>query len=180
MTGVRSTRLLIVIFVGLLGAAYLLNLARQTSVVPIAYPTPLSEVFPGIEQTQITRMEVENRLDGRKVSMVKAPGDWIGADQNGKTIALDLAQVTRMIQILPTLRYNRVMEGSDVKAFGLADGGSFVIRFDAGGTSYTLHVGDLNSAQTLSYVQRGDSGPVVQVPARDAAILVRMVTSPMP
>jgi hypothetical protein len=112
--------------------------------------------------------------------MVKAPGDWLGADQNGKTLALYLAHVTRMIQILATLRYNRVMEGSDVKAFGLADGGSFVIRFDAGGAAYTLHVGDLNSAQTYSYVQRGDGGPVVQVPARDAAMLVRMVTSPMP
>jgi uncharacterized protein DUF4340 len=178
MISARTTRWLIVVFVALLGLVYVLNLARQNAVVRIPYPTPQPELFPGIEQTQITRIEVENRVDKRKLTLVKAPGDWIGADQNGKTVPVDLVQVTRMIQILPTLRYNRIMEGSDVKAFGLADGGYFIVRFDAGGTSYVLHVGDVNSAQTYSYVQPGDSGPVLQIPARDAAMLVRMVASP--
>ncbi len=178
MIGARTTRVLIVVFVGLLGLVYVFNLARQNTAVRIVYPTPQPELFPGIDQTQITRIELENLVDKRRLTLVKVPGDWLGSDQNGKSVQVDMAQVTRMIQILPTLRYNRVMEGSDVKAFGLADGGYFVVRFDAGGATYTLHVGDVNSAQTYSYVQRGDGGPVLQIPARDAAMLVRMVASP--
>ena len=178
MSNTRTTRILIVIFVALLGVAYLVSVARKAS-APTPPPVPVSlYVFPGVEPTQITRIELENQVDKRKLTLVKVPGDWIGTDQNGKTVQVDLAQVTRMIQILPTLRYNRIMEGSDVKAFGLADGGYFIVRFDAGGTSYVLHIGDVNSAQTYSYVQRGDSGPVLQIPARDAAMLVRMVTNP--
>ena len=178
MTGSRTTQVLIVAFVGLLGLAFVFNLARQNAVVRIPYPTARPELFPGIDQTQITRIEIDNLVQNRKLTLVKVPGDWTGTDQTGKNVPVDLAQVTRMIQILPTLRYNRTMEGSDVKAFGLADGGYFIVRFDAGGTSYVLHIGDVNSAQTFSYVQRGDNGPVVQVPARDAAMLVRMVTNP--
>ncbi len=175
----RTTRLLIGVFIGLLGLVYLLNLAGQNATARIPYPVIAPELFPGIAQTQITRIEVENRVDKRKISMVRVPGDWLGTDQDGKSVPVDLPQVTRMIQILPSLRYNRVMEGSDVKAFGLADGGLFIVRFEAGGSTYTLHIGDLNSAQTYSYVQRGDSGPVVQVPARDVAMLVRVVANPM-
>jgi uncharacterized protein DUF4340 len=178
MTGSRTTQVLIVAFVVLVGLAYLFNLAQQNATVRIPYPTALPELYPGIEQTQITRIEIENLVQKRRLTLVKVPGDWIGTDQTGKSVPVDLAQVTRMIQILPTLRYNRIMEGSDVKAFGLADGGYFIVRFDAGGTSYVLHVGDVNSAQTYSYVQPGDSGPVLQIPARDAAMLVRMVASP--
>ena len=64
-----------------------------------------------------------------------------------------------MILNLLTLRYNRVMEASDVKTFGIADGESFVVRLDAG-KSYLLCVGGSNSDPSHAYIQRGnDSMP---------------------
>ncbi len=80
-----------------------------------------------------------------------------------------------MIQIRPTVRYNRIMEGSDVTAFGLADGGRFVVHFEARGDAYTLHIGELNSALTYAYVQLGDNGPIGQISATDANGLVAIV-----
>jgi hypothetical protein len=179
----RSTRLLILIFVGLLAAAFVINIARQNTPVPTPRITPLIEVFPGIDATQITRIEVENRPQKRKITLVRTPGQWAVTDEKQQTVTVDVAQITRMIQILPTLRYNRVMEGSDLKAYGLADGGLFVVRFSVGDTSYALHVGDLNSDQTYSYVQReanGSSSPVLQVPASQVATLVSIVANPTP
>ncbi len=67
------------------------------------------------------------------------------------------------------------MEGSDVTAFGLANGGRFVVHFDARGSSYTLHIGELNSALMYAFVQLGDNGPIGQIPATDANSLVTMV-----
>lgn len=183
MTTFRSTRLLLLVFVGLLAAAFVINIARQNTPVPTPRITPLIEVFPGIDATQITRIEVENRPQKRKITLVRTPGQWVATDEKQQTVTVDVAQITRMIQILPTLRYNRVMEGSDLKAFGLADGGLFVVRFSVGDASYTLHVGNLNSDRTYSYVQReasGSSSPVLQVPASQVATLVSIVANPTP
>jgi hypothetical protein len=176
----RTTRLLIVLFVGLLAVAYLVNLVQQNKTVYVPYPTPLPEVFPGIDARQITHIELENPGWKRKIVLDKVPGDWVAKDGDGKPIQVDLGQVTRMIQILPTLRYNRVLESTDLKAFGLADGGLFVLRFSVGNASYTLRVGDPNSAQTYSYIQRGDGGPVLQADMQQVAQLVRLVANPNP
>jgi hypothetical protein len=172
MTSAHTTRLLIVVFLALLGVVALVQLNRPADTPA---PTVLPMLFPGIGPTQITRIELENHMTGQKLTLVKVPGDWTGTDEKGRPVPVDLNRVTRIIQILPTLRYNRMMEGSDVKAFGLADGGLFVVRFDAGGSTYTLHVGDLNSALTYAYVQRGDDGPIGQILATDANTLTTLV-----
>ena len=86
-------------------------------------------------------------------------------------------QIADMIQNLPTLRYNRVMEGSDVKAFGFADGGFFVVRFDAG-ASYLLRVGDLNSDQSYTYVQRGNDPTVLQVLFKQLYLILLVILDP--
>jgi hypothetical protein len=179
----RSTRLLILVFVGLLVAAFAINLARQNTPVPTPRITPLIEVFPGIDATQITRIEVENRPQKRKITLVRTPGQWTATDQKQQNVTVDVAQITRMIQILPTLRYNRVMETSDLKAFGLADGGLFVVRFSVGNASHALYVGDINSDRTYSYVQaetNDASSPVLQVPVSQVATLVSIVANPTP
>ncbi len=175
MTSPRTTRLLIVAFVGLLVVAAAINGIRQSSGPDTATPMPLVYLFPQVESTDITRIDVENHLEGGKLILVRTPGDWLGTDGNGKSVPVDLSKVTRMIQILPTLRYNRLMEGSDVTAFGLANGGRFVVHFDARGSSYTLHIGELNSALTYAYAQLGENGPIGQIPATDANNLVSIV-----
>ncbi len=79
-----------------------------------------------------------------------------------------------MIQFLPTLRYNRVMEGSDVQAFGLSDGGILIVSFEVG-ARYTLHIGDLNSDLACSHVQREPDVYIPQVPAVPVATLLHLV-----
>ena len=176
----RTTLLLIVLFVGLLAVVYVVNQAEQQNAPAVSFPTVPPLIFPGVDSRQITHIELENTILKRKIVLDKVPGDWVGKDIDGKPIQVDLAQVTRMIQILATLRYNRVLEASDLKAFGLADGGLFVLRFSVGDTSYTLRVGNPNSAQTYSYIQRGDGGPVVQADLQQVAQLVRLVANPNP
>jgi hypothetical protein len=184
MTSPRTTRLLIIAFVGLLLVAAAVNGVRQNIAnSSVTLVTPLPYLFPRVQSTDITRMEIENHLEGGTLILTRVPGDWLGTDGNGKSVPVDLARVTRMIQILPTLRYNRIMEGSDVTAFGLANGGRFVVHFDARGSSYTLHIGELNSALTFAYVQPGDNGPIGQIPAADANSLVaiaRVTGTPAP
>jgi len=76
-----------------------------------------------------------------------------------------------MLQILSSLRYNRIMEGSDVKAFGLADGGMYSVSFDAGRT-YTLLVGNLNSDSSFAFVQRGVGTAILEVQAQSIITLL--------
>ncbi|MEP7285974.1 MAG: DUF4340 domain-containing protein [Chloroflexota bacterium] len=177
MSGSRTTRLLLVVFVGILAVAYLLNLAQQSSrPQPTATPETQPDVFPGVEPTQITRIEIESVRVNRKITLVKVPGDWKGTDEKGASVPVDLAQVSRMLQVLSSLRYNRVMEGTaDVKTFGFEGGGFFIVRFDAG-QQYSLHIGDLNSAQTNAYIQRGDDPTVLQVPSDQIFILLLMIS----
>ncbi len=168
----RTTFLLVLLFAGLLGASLLLNPTRQVASTPP--PTTFPEVFPGVAQTQITQITLERRSTGRKISMTRVPGDWTASDENGHPVQVDLNQVARMLQILSTLRYNRVMEGSDVQPFGLSDGGLFIVNFDAG-AHHTLHIGDLNSDLTYTYIQRESEVSILQVPAVQVATLIRMV-----
>jgi hypothetical protein len=179
MRNFGATKLLLLAFVGLLGVMALVNQARQNAASPLPTRAMVQNVFPDITQTQITRMTVENRQIGKKAILVKVPGDWLGTDEKGSKIQVDLNQVTRMLQILSTLRYNRVMEGSDVQAFGLSDGGLFVVSFEAG-ASYTMHIGDLNSALTFAYVQRDTEKSILQVPAEQVNTLVLMVRDQSP
>ena len=62
-----------------------------------------------------------------------------------------------------------------VKTFGLHGGGYLAVRFEAG-QPYTLHIGDLNSAHTNAYVQRGQESNVLQIPADQIVTLLLMVS----
>lgn len=170
----KTTRWLAVLFLVMIALAYFVNQARP----PRATPTPLPEVFPGVAPTDIKRIEVENVASKHKYTLVRLPGEWKGTDENGKNVEVDLNQVTRMIQAISTMRYNRIMDGSDVETFGLKNGGVFVVRFDAGAASYTLRIGEINSARTHSFVQRGDDPTVLQVPVDPIIELVRLVVEP--
>ncbi len=84
-----------------------------------------------------------------------------------------------MLQILSALRYNRILDKSetDLRAFGLADGGWFILRFDAG-ARHMLRVGEVNAARTDSYVQRGEGGSVYLAPYDKVGMLVPLVNCP--
>ena len=64
-----------------------------------------------------------------------------------------------MIQILPTLRYNRVMEGSDVKAFGFAEGSNIVARFKASAARNLVAMESAGHSKTDS-IQSGRGQPL--------------------
>ena len=172
----RTSLLLGIIFVVLLGLTVAVNVTRQNNAPPLEFPTAPPLVFPDVEQTQITRIEMENHLNGKSITLVKQPGDWEGKDKDGQPIQVDYGQIARMLQVLATLRYNRIMEGSDVKAFGLTAGGYFLVRFDAG-RSYTLTVGDQNSDHSFVFIQRAPDEPVLQVSAPQMSVLLAMVAT---
>ena len=64
-----------------------------------------------------------------------------------------------------------------MKAFGFADGGFFVVRFDAG-ASYLLRVGDVNADQSYAYVQRGNDATVLQVPFKQLYLILLVILDP--
>src|SRR5687767_1790637 len=102
----NTTRLLVVLFLGMLALAFFVNQAQP----PRPVPTPIPEVFPEVHATDITRIELENTENKQKYSLVRSPGEWKGTDENGNSVEVDPGQITRMIQTISTMRYNRVME----------------------------------------------------------------------
>ncbi len=170
----RTTLLLLGIFLALAAVAYVQSTTQQP--IQVLPPTAQLEVFPGVEATQITRIELENHRTGKKVTLIKVVGGWQATDEKGTAVQLDPGQLPRMLQILSTLRYNRIMEGSDVKAFGLADGGLYSVSFDAG-RAYTLLVGDLNSDSSFAFVQPGVDASVLQVPAQSILTVLAPVSA---
>ena len=117
---------------------------------------------------------MDDPVGKHRLTLIRSAGGWSGTDENGKPFDVDLPQVTRMIQILASLRYNRIMEGSDLNAFGLANGGVFTVRFEAG-ACYTLHVGNPAPTGTDAYVQVNDDPKVYLANFTEVASLVSMV-----
>src|SRR5579859_7450519 len=177
MLNQRTTIMLIVIFILLVGVYYALDQTEHSLHPPLPTPTTHPLVFPGIAPSQITRLEVDDVQGGRKIILVKQPGGWLATNESGLTVNAKSKEISDMIQNLPTLRYNRVMEGSDVQAFGFAGGGFMVVKFDAG-ASYLLRVGDLNSDQSYAYVQRGTDPAVLQVPYKPLSLIIAAIIDP--
>lgn len=88
-------------------------------------------------------------------------------------LALAFLEVARLIQILASLRYNQIMEGSDLSAYGLTNGGIFTVRFEAG-ASHTLHVGKPMPTGTDACVQVNDNLKVYLATLADVTTLVNM------
>jgi hypothetical protein len=172
-----GTRLLAVIFVVMLGAALLLERARQGDAISVAVVTALPEVFPGVRMADITRIEVEAVRVKKRYIFERQLADWKITDQDGKPAQIEIAQVTRMLQVLSTLRYNRSWEGMDVSEFGLENGGYFTVSFVAK-QPYSMRVGEINSAQTGVYIQRGGESTVLLVPREPIINLLLMFSVP--
>src|SRR4051794_17144464 len=100
MNGFNTTRLLGIVFVGLLGVFALFGLSQHNTPVEALHAPQDPEIFPGIDPTQITQISVENRQSGRKVTLIKVPGDWTATDEKGAALKPDLNLVAKMLQIL--------------------------------------------------------------------------------
>jgi hypothetical protein len=106
-------------------------------------------------------MTISNDASGQQVTWTRTSAGWQAVDAKGHSLTVNLTNVARMIQILATLRYNRVLEESNVAQFGLTGNGRAVIEFDAGAkTPYRLRIGDQSPYGDLTYVQR-DTDPSV-------------------
>jgi hypothetical protein len=173
----RATRLMIVVFIGVLLFAFSLNTIRQRSRPPTPTPAPVTYLFPDVLTTTITRMDVTNVRFGKHVTLVKVPGEWLGTDKDGKSVTVNLTMIPPMLRILSSLRYTQVMDSSqaDLAKFGLTDGGWFTVKFEAAGKSYTLYVGDSNPSRTLSYVQLEQNGQVFLADYNQVGQLVSVV-----
>jgi hypothetical protein len=178
----QRIRVLVIVFVAFLGVFALLGTAlrspgAQATTSPAATSIPF--VFPKVETTTITLIELEKPSTGQKLKLTKVPGDWLGENEKGAKINIDLTKMPPILQILATLRYNFIIMSSELENFGLADGGRFIVRFTAGAT-YTLHIGNDNPDQTMTYVQRGENSPVLVVNAQPVATLEGMLASQAP
>ena len=182
MANSKTVRVLIVVFVGVLAFAAiyprLMSLTGGRSLPsPLPPPTEIPFVFGGISPTDITRISVEARATGHRVTLAKGISEWSATDQDGKALDVSPNQISKMITILPSLRYNRSMNESNLKDFGLADGGEFIVQFDAG-RSHTLRVGAISADGSLSYVQRDAESAVLWVPVQPVAGLLALVSAP--
>jgi hypothetical protein len=183
----RATRLMIVVFLGVLAFAYTVNALRVRSQPPRPTLTPetTTYLFPDVLTTVITRVEISNTRAHKRVTLTKQPGDWVAVDEKGQTQPLELAQIPPILQVLATLRYTDTLDSAeaDLPKYGLADGGWFIVKFDAAGRSYSLHIGDVNPSGELSYVQVDPetmgTTPILLVPSMAVAQLVNIVDVPL-
>ncbi|PJF35815.1 MAG: hypothetical protein CUN49_08665 [Candidatus Thermofonsia Clade 1 bacterium] len=168
----RTVIVLFAIFIGLLGVAAL-AFPRHAPPSAQSSPTPIPYVFPRVLPAQITRIDLEDRRDPQKpvtITLIKTAGDWQAIKASGRVGAPNLAKIARLLNGLASLRYNRIIDSTSVEAFGLADGGRYVIRFVADRT-YTLHIGGNSPDQTLAYVQRDGSSFILLVSAEQITAL---------
>lgn len=175
----RTVIILFVVFIALLGASALIFPRRAPpSAGGEPSPTPILYVFPRALPAQITRMDLEDRRDAAKpakITLIKTAGDWQAFRSERDAPSLpDLTKIARLLNGLASLRYNRIIDSTNLEAFGLADGGRYVIRFVADRT-YTLHIGSTSPDQTLAYIQRDGSQAILLVPAEQAAALISAV-----
>jgi hypothetical protein len=166
----RTTQILLAIFVVMVGVVAWNN-NRQP---PPPLITPLPEVFPSVQATDITKIELFNILNHDHITMIKASGIWNITDADGKPSGIPARQISNILQFLPGLRYNRVMDGSDLRAYGLDMGGFYDVRFTAG-TTHTLYIGDVTSDGTYVYVKRDSDPRVLQVSLNDVYNIVSPV-----
>jgi hypothetical protein len=168
----RTVIVLFAVFIALLGASVLL-FPRRAPPSAQASATPIPYVFPRVLPAQITRMDLEDRRDAAQpvtITLIKTAGDWQALRAGAELTPPDLTKVARLLNGLASLRYNRIISSAELEAFGLADGGRYVIRFVADRT-YSLHIGSNSPDQTLAYVQRDGSDAILLVSAEQVAAL---------
>ena len=169
----RTTVILLVLFGGLLAASVLINVSRRNRAVFSVTATPNIELFPVVQPETITRITISDSASGQRVTWTRDSSGWQAINATGQSLAVNLTNVARMIQILATLRYNRVLEESNVAQFGLAGNGRAVIEFDAGAkTPYRLRIGDPSPYGDLTYVQRDNDASIYLIAGPEINLVI--------
>jgi hypothetical protein len=123
-----------------------------------------------VEPSAVVLIVVRSGDGKQSVTLTRVPGDWRLTDVKGSRSAPDLAQISRVIQILGTLRYNRVIRDQNVAAYGLSGDGKVTIEFDAG-ISHRLKIGDLAQVSGFTFVQRDGDAAVYLVPTETIGVV---------
>jgi hypothetical protein len=181
----RLTLSIAVIFGGLLLLSLSVAATRQQQVQNIAATintrrettTPVVQdglLFPAVQPTDVTSITVRDGQTGRAITLVKEPGNWRATDEKGAAVALSderLANLSRVVTIIGTLPYNRVIIDQNLSSYGLAGDTGLTIQFEAG-TTHRLKIGTIAQVSGLTYVLRdNDNSTIYLVPTQSLEVL---------
>lgn len=186
----RLTLLVALIFGGLLLFSLFLQAVQRDQVISLGGTqaarftpgTPQSGVmFSGVEPSAIVKIVIRDSTSGHTLTLAKVPGDWQARDEKGNPATFDLANLSRVIQILGTLRYNRVLVDKNVAAYGLAGDAKVTIQFETGTFNHRLRIGDVVQVSSeFTYVQRDDDGSIYLVPTQTLNVLSGLLAGSPP
>lgn len=187
----RLTLSIAVVFGGLLFfSLFVASIRQQTtnnalatiraSVTPVAQSGLL---FPNVQPDAVTKIVVRNSETGKSITLIKVPGDWNASDEKGNAITLSsasIANLSRVVQIIGTLPYNRVIiDQSNVATYGLAGDARLTVQFEAG-TTHQLKIGAIAQVSGLTYVLRDNDSTVYLVPTQSLEILSGLLAGAPP
>jgi len=168
----RSTGLLLLVFVLLLGYVYFVELKKPAAVAPVdksAWVLTLSQ--DDVQQLAVT-------YQGQSATYVKADGAWHMGALDG--VEADATQVDSVVLSLVNLQATRVLTQSleALSTYGLEKPPLTVTLGLANGGQDVLFFGDKNPTGTQYYVVHKGSDPVFLVYAALADDLRNLVLSP--
>lgn len=188
----RLTLFLAFVLAALLGFSLFVNATRvqvirdhadQFTLTPV---TPQAGfLFPSVEPALIAKIVIRD-AKGTQVTFVKVPGDWQATNGLGTPQPTDLANLTRVIQILGTLRYNRVLADSNLSSYGLTGEGNVSIQFEtspmanAPAISHRLKIGITAQVSGFTYVMRDQDSAIYLAPTQPLEALTALLASPTP
>ncbi len=179
----RLTITIIAVFGGLLVVSLLLNATRQQQYVN-AVNTALPAVspnagllYPAVEPSAITKLTLQKA--GQSLTLTRVPGDWRGEDGKGQPVSVNLASIARVIQIVGTLRYTRVIIEPNLAAYGLIGDRAVNLQFEAG-QRHKLSIGDLAQVSGFTYVQRDEDPAIYLVPTQSLEAINSLLSGAPP
>jgi len=140
-------------------------------------------IFPSVQPADVTKITVRDSLTGKSVTLLKVPGDWQASNENSTPIPLSsesLANLSRVVQIIGTLPYNRVIiDQSNVAAYGLAGDARLTVQFEAG-TTHRLKIGTIAQVSGFTYLLRDDDSTIYLVPTQTLEFLSGVLAAGAP
>jgi hypothetical protein len=157
-----------------------------TAAVLVQTATPVIQnglLFPDVQPAAVTKITVRNSTTGKAITFTKVPGDWQATDEKGAAVPISaerLANLSRVVQIIGNLPYNRViMDQSNLTTYGLAGDARLTIQFEAG-TTHRLKIGTVAQVSGLTYLLRDDDSTIFLVPTQSLEVLSGLLAGAPP
>lgn len=183
----RLTAFLIFSFALLLAFIAVINAARRSQIIAAATAaytaaSPQSGMlFPDADPISITRIVIRDPASGHTLTLRKIPGDWVAVDEKGAPVSVDLAKITQVVQILGTLRYNRVIIDQNFAAYGLVGDGRLNVQFAIeAAPEHVLRVGALAQVSGQTFVQRDTDSAIYLVSTQTLDYVSGLLAGPPP